>query len=151
MPLRGEDLVFAREFELQKRPARKRAPGSEFTPRIRVENRISFQFFRLARRLGFVGVSLHTLRHSCASRMVMPGVPLSAVARVTGHSTLRCAALYGKHAPQDAARMAIRALEAASAVPSASHGGDRQRTCSGEMGPHLITESTLSAAQVAGQ
>lgn len=43
----------------------------------------------------------------------MAGVPLSAVARVTGHSTLRCAALYGKHAPHDAARMAIRALEAA--------------------------------------
>jgi hypothetical protein len=37
---------------------------------------------------------------------------------VTGHSTLRCAALYGKHAPQDAAKMAIRALEVAGRVPT---------------------------------
>ena len=44
--------------------------------------------------------------------MVMAGVPLSAVARVTGHSALRCAALYGRHAPQNAAKMAIQALEA---------------------------------------
>lgn len=35
---------------------------------------------------------------------------------VTGHSTLRCAALYGRHAPVDAAKMAIRALEAAGRV-----------------------------------
>jgi len=45
--------------------------------------------------------------------MVMAGVPLSFIARVTGRSTLSCAARYGKHAPQDAAKMAIRALEGA--------------------------------------
>jgi hypothetical protein len=49
--------------------------------------------------------------------MVMAGVPLSAVARVAGHSTLRCAALYGRHAPVDAARMAIRVLEEAGVNP----------------------------------
>jgi len=47
--------------------------------------------------------------------MVLAGVPLSAVAKVTGHSTLRCAALYGRHAPKDAAKMAILALEATTA------------------------------------
>jgi integrase len=120
LPLRGKDLVLAREFELQRPPVRKMAMGSEFTPRRRVENRLTAQFRRVALGLGLEGVSLHTLRHSCASRMVMAGVPLSAVARVTGHSTLRCAALYGRHAPVDAARMAIRAMEEASAPPSSS-------------------------------
>jgi hypothetical protein len=47
--------------------------------------------------------------------MVAAGVPLSIDARVTGHSTLSCAARYGKHAPTDAGRIAIRALEAAGA------------------------------------
>ena len=120
VPLRGEDLVFAREFELQRPPVRKKAWGSTFSPRRRVENRLTAQFRRVVRGLGMTGVSLHTLRHSCASRMVMAGVPLSAVARVTGHSTLRCAALYGQHAPQDAAKMAIRALEKAGTAPERS-------------------------------
>jgi len=115
-PLRGEDFVFAREFELQRPPVRKKGWGSTFSPRRRAENRLTHQFARVVRGLGMAGVSLHSLRHSCASRMVMAGVPLSAVARVTGHSTLRCAALYGKHAPQDAAKMAIRALEEAGAL-----------------------------------
>jgi len=118
-PLRGEDFVFAREFELQRPPVRKKGWGSTFSPRRRAENRLTHQFARVVRGLGMAGVSLHSLRHSCASRMVMAGVPLSAVARVTGHSTLRCAALYGKHAPQDAAKMAIRALEEAGRVGEA--------------------------------
>jgi len=116
VPLRGKDLVLAREYKLQRPPVRKKAWGSEFTPRRRVENRLTTQFRRVVRGLGVEGVSLHTLRHSCASRMVMAGVPLSAVARVTGHSTLRCAALYGRHAPVDAAKMAILALEEAGAT-----------------------------------
>ncbi len=45
--------------------------------------------------------------------MVAKGVPLSFVAAVTGHSTLTCAARYGRHAPEDAARHAIRLLEGA--------------------------------------
>ena len=113
IPLRGEDLVFAPLLELQRPAVWKKAPDSEFTPRRRAENRLTHNFARVVRKLGMPGVTLHSLRHSCASRMVMAGVPLSAVARVTGHSTLRCAALYGKHAPQDAAKMAIRALEEA--------------------------------------
>ena len=85
------------------------------TERDRREVHFSTRFGRLAKSLGMTGVSVHTLRHSCASRMVATGVPLSFVARVTGHSTLSCAARYGKHAPTDARRIAIRALEAATA------------------------------------
>jgi len=119
IPLRGDDLVFASLLELQRPPVRRKAQDSEFTPRRRAENRLSNQFSRLADGLGMDGLSLHALRHSCASRMVVAGVPLSFVARVTGHSTLRCAALYGRHAPADAGRIAIRALEAAAgATPS---------------------------------
>ena len=42
--------------------------------------------------------------------MVAAGVPLSFVAQVAGHSTLSCAARYGKLAPTDAGVLAIRAL-----------------------------------------
>lgn len=56
--------------------------------------------------------------------MVAAGVPLSFVARVTGHSTLSCAARYGKHAPTDAGRIAIRALEAATAGQGAPRGAE---------------------------
>ncbi len=80
------------------------------------------RFRRLTKSLGMTGVSLHTLRHLCASRMVAAGVPLSFVPRVTGHSTLSCAARYGKHAPTGAGRIAIRALEAATAGHGAPGG-----------------------------
>jgi integrase len=113
IPLRGEDLVFSDLYTLHRAPGRKKGPKSEFTPRRRAEVRLTNQFAALAKSLEMKGVSLHVLRHSCASRMVMAGVPLSAVALVTGHSTLRCAALYGRHTPQGAARLAIQALEAA--------------------------------------
>jgi len=114
IPLRGEDPVFAGLLSLQRIPHTREGhvPGSD---RDRLEARLTTRFRRLTKSLGMTGVSVHTLRHSCASRMVAAGVPLSFVARVTGHSTLTCAARYGKHAPTDAGRIAIRALEAATA------------------------------------
>jgi hypothetical protein len=77
--------------------------------------------------------------------MVMAGVPLSAVARVTGHSTLRCAALYGQHAPQDAAKMAIRALEAATAGQGADGGAEGaglEATAPDAIGPESASATT---------
>ena len=114
IPLRGEDPVFAGLLAL-KRLAHTREGHVPGTDRDRLEARLTTRFRRLTKSLGMTGVSVHTLRHSCASRMVAAGVPLSFVARVTGHSTLSCAARYGKHAPTDAGRIAIRALEAATA------------------------------------
>jgi integrase len=113
IPLVGDDLVFAPLLALQRPPVRKKGPDSKFNPRVRAENRLSAQFRRVAKKAGFPSLSLHGLRHSCASRMVAKGVPLSFVAKVTGHSTLTCAARYGRHAPEDAARHAIRLLEGA--------------------------------------
>ncbi len=150
-PLRGEDLVFAPLLELQRPAVWKKAPDSEFTPRRRAENRLTHQFARVVQRLGMDGVTLHSLRHSCASRMVMAGVPLSAVARVTGHSTLRCAALYGKHAPQDAAKMAIRALEAAGAMPAAPAPEVPEGTPVNSRRPPPGPEPALTPAQAVGR
>ncbi len=121
IPLRGEDPVFADLLVVKRRPHTREGhvPGSD---RDRLEARLTTRFRRLTKALGMTGVSVHTLRHSCASRMVAAGVPLSFVARVTGHSTLSCAARYGKHAPTDAGRIAIRALEAATAGQGADGG-----------------------------
>jgi integrase len=130
IPLRGEDPVFAGLLAL-KRIAHTReghVPGSD---RDRLEARLTTRFRRLTKSLGMTGVSVHTLRHSCASRMVAAGVPLSFVARVTGHSTLSCAARYGKHAPTDAGRIAIRALEAATVGQGADGGGEGARVEAG--------------------
>jgi len=123
IPLRGEDPVFAGLLERKRVPHTREGhvPGSD---RDRLEARLTTRFRRLTKSLGMTGVSVHTLRHSCASRMVAAGVPLSFVARVTGHSTLSCAARYGKHAPTDAGRIAIRALEAATAGQGAEGGGE---------------------------
>jgi integrase len=151
LPLRGEDLVFAPLLDRQRPPVRKMAPDSEFTPRRRAENRLTHQFARVVEGLGMTGVSLHSLRHSCASRMVMAGVPLSAVARVTGHSTLRCAALYGKHAPQDAAKLAIRALEAAAAMPPATAADVPPSAAVARSGSPATPEAALVPASAAGR
>jgi integrase len=115
IPLRGEDRIFEGALGCKRTPHTREGhvPG---TDRDRLEARLTTRFRRLAKSLGMTGVSVHTLRHSCASRMVAAGVPLSFVARVTGHSTLSCAARYGKHAPTDAGRQAIRALEAATGM-----------------------------------
>ena len=123
IPLRGEDPIFGGLLRRKRRPHTRKGhvPGSE---RDRLEVRLSTRFGRLAKSLGMTGVSLHSLRHSCASRMVAAGVPLSFVARVTGHSTLTCAARYGKHAPTDAGRIAIRALETATAGQGTDGGAE---------------------------
>lgn len=113
IPLRGEDPVLGGLLApKRRRKVRVQAPDAE---RRRAEQRLTIRFRRLTVSLGMAGVSIHTLRHSCASRMVVAGVPLSFVAKVTGHSTLTCAARYGRHAPTDAGQIAIRALEAAGA------------------------------------
>jgi integrase len=142
IPLRGEDPVLG-DLLAPKRRRKIRVHAAD-ADRRRAEQRLTIRFRRLAASLGMAGVTVHTLRHSCASRMVVAGVPLSFVARVTGHSTLTCAARYGRHAPTDAGQIAIRALEAAGAngaadaradVKAAARPGEHVQASSGDAPP----------------
>lgn len=57
--------------------------------------------FRKYRRLAKLpeSLSFHNLRHSCASWMVMQGVPLSVVQHVLGHSDIQVTQRYAHLAP----------------------------------------------------
>jgi integrase len=60
---------------------------------------------RLAKKAGFSGVSLHTLRHSHGSQLLSAGVPLPAVSKRLGHSNIYVTATVYAHAlPSDGTR-----------------------------------------------
>ena len=141
-----EDLAFEGYFALRRKPHTREGhtPG---TDRDRLEALLTVRIRRLARAVGLPGVGPHSLRHSFASRMVMAGVPLSFVARVTGHSTLTCAARYGKHAPTDAGKLAIRALEEATGAANGSTvpaPGPTVATC-GAVAGTMATDAPVAA------
>jgi len=53
---------------------------------------------RLAKKAGFSGVSLHTLRHSNGSQMLSAGVPLAVVSKRLGHTDIYTTARIYAHA-----------------------------------------------------
>jgi integrase len=62
---------------------------------------------RLAKRAGFSGVSLHTMRHSHGSQMLSLGVPLPTVSKRLGHANVNVTATIYAHAlPNDEAEAA---------------------------------------------
>jgi integrase len=57
---------------------------------------------RIAKKAGFSGVGLHTLRHSHGSQLLSEGVPLPAVSKRLGHSNIYVTATAYAHAlPSD--------------------------------------------------
>ncbi len=54
---------------------------------------------RLARRIGIEGLTLHTLRHTFISHLVMNGVDLVAVKELAGHSDIKTTLRYAHLAP----------------------------------------------------
>jgi len=57
---------------------------------------------RIAKKAGFPGVSLHTLRHSYGSQLLSSGVPLPTVSKLLGHSNIYVTATVYAHAlPSD--------------------------------------------------
>jgi hypothetical protein len=54
----------------------------------------------MARTIGLPGVGLHTLRHTCASRLVQAGVSLYVVKEWLGHSSIKITERYAHLAPR---------------------------------------------------
>jgi len=73
--------------------------------------RLGRRFKLEAARAGIEGVTLHTLRHTCASRLVQAGVSLYAVKEWLGHSTIQMTERYAHLAPSslDSAAAALAA------------------------------------------
>lgn len=67
-------------------------------------------FGRACKRAGLVGVTPHTLRHSCGTWLAQAGVPLRDIGGWLGHTDARTSALYAHHHP-DYQAGARRALE----------------------------------------
>jgi integrase len=55
----------------------------------------------LAARAKINRLGPHTLRHYCATQMLLKGVPIAKVAEVLGHSIRVCEATYKHFIPQD--------------------------------------------------
>jgi integrase len=70
----------------------------------------SHRFNRACKLAGIEGVTLHTLRHTCASRLVQRGVSIYTVSKWLGHSSVKVTERYAKLAP-DALSQALSALE----------------------------------------
>lgn len=76
------------------------------------------RFQTLVDRAKIAGVTLHTLRHTCASRLVQAGVDLYVVQKWLGHSTIVTTERYA-HLSVENLEGAVHALEPAGAEPLA--------------------------------
>lgn len=76
---------------------------------------LSKGFPKWAKAAGIQRLRFHDCRHCWASRLVRAGVDLGTVMRLGGWASLSMVSRYGLHAPENAGRLAIAALEAAEA------------------------------------
>jgi site-specific recombinase XerD len=73
-------------------------------------NILSRDFRKLTRACGIKGVSIHTLRHTFASHLVMSGADLYTVQKLLGHSSIKTTEIYAHLAP-DFLRAAVAKLK----------------------------------------
>jgi integrase len=71
---------------------------------------ISHRWDRATKAAGCPDVTLHILRHTCASRLVQRGIPIYTVSKWLGHSSVKVTERYAKLAP-DSLAGALAALE----------------------------------------
>lgn len=88
--------------------------------------RLGAMFKRAVQRAGIKGVTLHTLRHTCASRLVQAGMDLYRVKEWLGHSSIVVTERYAHLAPKslDAGVAALERFQrpAPEGVPAATAG-----------------------------
>jgi site-specific recombinase XerD len=68
-------------------------------------------FDRAVKRAGLQGVTLHTLRHSFASHLVMKGVPLVTIQKLLGHSNISVTANFYSHISEAHMQEAVNKLD----------------------------------------
>jgi len=73
-------------------------------------NHLREAFIRACRRASIENATLHTLRHTFASQLVMKGIDLYTVSQLLGHSDLKSTQIYS-HLSQDHLRGAVERLE----------------------------------------
>ena len=73
-------------------------------------NSLRLRFNRARKKAGILDVSLHTFRHTFASRLSMSGENLQTVAALLGHTTTRTAEIYS-HLADEHLRLAVGRLE----------------------------------------
>lgn len=67
-------------------------------------------FRKMVKKAGLENVTIHTLRHSYASHLVMSGVDLYTVGQLLGHRDLKSTQIYS-HLSQDHLKEAVNKLE----------------------------------------
>ncbi len=68
-------------------------------------------FVRACKRCGIEGITLHSLRHTFASRVVQAGVSLVEIQNLLGHSSPVTSLRYAHLAPNQAASKAVMVLD----------------------------------------
>ncbi len=71
---------------------------------------VTGKFAEYLKRAGLEGFKLHSLRHTCATRLHRAGVPLETIAKLLGHSDLRTTMVYAK-ITDSTLRLAVDGLE----------------------------------------
>lgn len=62
-------------------------------------NNLNRRFRNAAKRAGLRGISIHTLRHTFASHLVMAGVPLATISKLLGHADIKTTMIYAHLSP----------------------------------------------------
>jgi len=72
-------------------------------------NNLNRRFRNAAKRAGLSGISIHSLRHTFASHLVMASVPLATVSKLLGHADIKTTMIYA-HLSPDHLKSAVNKL-----------------------------------------
>lgn len=98
-------------YEILKK--RKRTEGFVFSKRdgkILDRNNLRERLQRVCRKLGIENVNIHTLRHTFCSHLIMSGVDIPIMMKLSGHKDIRVAQMY-MHLAKDHVRKAVERIK----------------------------------------